>query len=506
VDPQLRSLFGKTTARVSLAEQMPVGARLYVELEALSAAPMDAATAVRVHALWGRVIAHAQARQMVATQATVDGVRDGLWQPRSGDEADMLAAQELACATRVPYPTARSQVGFVQRVGESMPQAWEALDRGEVSLPHVKAVERATQHCAPRIVEAVDAVVIGRAVERGWTPGETARHARRLVLQLDPEGAADRETAARAEADVQFHPLPDAVAALNAHGDALLARQVFDAVNATAEEMGRDGDDRPVGVRRFHALANAVLGEPDDTALRASRGGEVIALGQISTLLGADDHPGELVGYGPVSAEMLRRIAADHRLRRLLTDPLDGHVVDLGRRAYAPSDRLRKAVQATYPTCTAPGCARPAVHCEIDHRTEFLRGGHTSQCNLKPLCKLHHELKTKKRWKVDCNPDGSETWTSYLGFTYVVRPRHFPLPDPPPIDDEPHVDIADRLPDASDPDPPHHDDPPPEPPPLQPEEYEAMERALDELDAIGITFREWCDKYYDEARLTKLVA
>ena len=65
MDPQLRSLFGKTAARVSVAEQMPVDARLHVVLESLSAEPMDAATAVRVHALWGKVIAHTQARQMI---------------------------------------------------------------------------------------------------------------------------------------------------------------------------------------------------------------------------------------------------------------------------------------------------------------------------------------------------------------------------------------------------------------------------------------------------------
>jgi hypothetical protein len=44
------------------------------------------------------------------------------------------------------------------------------------------------------------------------------------------------------------------------------------------------------------------------------------------------------------------------------------------------------------------------------------------------------------------------------------------------------------------------------PPSLTEEQYEEMERAIDVLDAFDISFREWCDRYYDEARATGLVA
>jgi hypothetical protein len=506
VDPQLRPLFGRTAVRVAHAEEMPIGAALFAELEALSTEPIDAPTAVRLHALWAKLEAHLAARKMMATQDCVYGIRDQLLQPASVDEAEMLAAQELACATHIPYSTARNQLAVTARVAKVLPMGWEALDRGELTLMHIKAIERATAQCAPALTLAVDARIVPLAVERGWTPSETGKAARKLVLALDPKGAAEREEAAKSEADVTFYPQPDGVATLDATGDALLVRQVFDAINDTAEVMRRAGDDRPVGLRRFHALADAVLGRVGGHGARRPAGGEVLAVAEITTLLGHDDHPGELVGYGPISADATRRIAADHRLRRLVTDPLTGEVKDLGRRAYAPSNRLRKAVQATSPTCTAPGCCRPAIHCEIDHRLEFDRGGCTNQCNLKPLCKMHHDMKTRKRWRVDVNPDGSETWTSHLGFTYVTWPNRFPLPDPMPVEDEPPAEIADRLPDRFDPDPPGDADVLPEPPPLTDDEYEAMERAVDTLDAFGISFRQWCDRYYDEARRTGLVA
>jgi hypothetical protein len=505
MDPQLRSLFGRTAARVAVAEEMPVGARLHLELEALSAAPMDAETSVRVHALWAKVEAHAAARKMVAGASTVQGLRDQLWQPQTMDEAEMLAAQELACANHVAYPTARHQLSVVQRISQCLPLSWEALDRGDLSAVHVAAIERETRTCRPEIASAVDGQVVPLAIDRGWTPSEVVKAVRKLVLALDPKGAAEREESARNAADVRYYPQPDGVGTLVGTGDASLVRRAFDVVNKTAELMGRAGDERPVGVRRVDALVAAILGSNvTDTVVRP--GGEVIAHVNLTTLAGLDDHPGDLVGHGPVSADYLRRLAGDARLRRLVTDPLTGQVVDLGRRAYAPSARLRKAVQATNPTCTAPGCGQPAIGCEIDHRVEYDRGGRTDQCNLKPLCKLHHDLKTRKRWKVDQNPDGSETWTSYLGFTYTRQPRHFPLPDPPAVDDEPPPDIADRLPDSFDPDPPRHDDPLPQPPRLTEEQYEEMEHALTFLDLLDISFREWCDKHYDEARATGLVA
>jgi hypothetical protein len=152
----------------------------------------------------------------------------------------------------------------------------------------------------------------------------------------------------------------------------------------------------------------------------------------LTTLLGLNDKPGELAGYGPITADTARRMAADSTLSRLVTDPVNGTPIDLGRK-YRPSKLLRQLVAAAKPRCSMIGCSRPAHRCEMDHRHEFDRGGNTSSDNLEPLCKLHHQLKTKKLWKVGVNADGNQTWTSFLGFTYVSHDQD-PLtgdPDPP---------------------------------------------------------------------------
>jgi hypothetical protein len=154
-----------------------------------------------------------------------------------------------------------------------------------------------------------------------------------------------------------------------------------------------------------------------------------------------------------------------------------------------------------------PGCSRPSIHCEIDHRFEWHEGGRTDKCNLKPLCKMHHQMKTKDRWRVDQNPDGSETWTSYLGHTHTKWPGQFDLPEPLAPEDDPPDCVIERLPQHPvDPYPPSDQIPLPEPPPLLEENYQEMSYALDTLAAMDLTFQQWVDKHYDEARATGLVA
>jgi hypothetical protein len=55
-----------------------------------------------------------------------------------------------------------------------------------------------------------------------------------------------------------------------------------------------------------------------------------------SMLIGADDQPAELVGHGPITAQMARETAADSVWHRLLTDPESGTLLDYGRTTYRP--------------------------------------------------------------------------------------------------------------------------------------------------------------------------
>lgn len=484
--------YAGTAARVDELEQLSPGVGLVAGLVGLRAEPTDAPTAVRVHTLWDKVIAWAAAQQMLATHDAINGV--GYLPGLDPLEQLQVVAQEIAAATRVGFATASNAVDLVVTVGRDLAASWVALDRGRLSVAHIKALHRVTAHCPPRVVAAVDAHVVPLAIARGWTPSELARHARKVLITVDPDGAAERAAAAKADANVRLYPDPDETATLVAAGDAIVLREVMDTLNDRAEQLSRGGDTRPVGVRRLAALSDAVLGShlktvPDDRPRtqrrrgrpRSQRRAQVIVTVDLTTLLGLTDTPGELSGYGPITADTARQIAQDATLRRLVTDPMTGRGIDLGRASYQPSAALRRFVVARDRTCTFPGCTRPAINCQIDHRTEWCRGGCTDACNLHPLCLLHHNLKTKKLWHVTLNADGSETWRSALGFTYTKRDSHYPIELLQPPDDDHLADDADDELLDSDPDPPREDDPLPETPDLTIEEYleygDELERA-----------------------------
>ncbi len=142
----------------------------------------------------------------------------------------------------------------------------------------------------------------------------------------------------------------------------------------------------------------------------------------ITTLLGLDDYPGELVGHGPIPAGVAREIAAQGSWRRLLTDPASGTVLDYGRTTYTPPAGLADFVRARDLRCRFPTCGQPATTTDLDHTIPY-PDGPTSEGNLHASCH-HHRLKTHTPgWDVDQH-------TSH-------PPDYRPDPPPPPDDDPP---------------------------------------------------------------------
>jgi hypothetical protein len=153
-----------------------------------------------------------------------------------------------------------------------------------------------------------------------------------------------------------------------------------------------------------------------------------------TTLLGLDNTPGHLDGYGPLPAETTAHIATDATWHRLLTDPATGILTDYSTTTYQPGKILRQAVTARDQTCCFPQCDRPAHHTDLDHIQAFDHHldptsqppgapGQTRATNLQPLCRGHHLAKTHHGWHVTRDPDtGTTTWTAPTGHTHTRPP------------------------------------------------------------------------------------
>jgi hypothetical protein len=159
----------------------------------------------------------------------------------------------------------------------------------------------------------------------------------------------------------------------------------------------------------------------------------------ITMLLGLDDQPAELVGYGPIPADLAREIAAEGTWRRLLTDPVSGALLDYGRTTYTPPAGLAGFVRARDVYCRNPICRQRAATADLDHTIAWDDGGTTCQHNLWAGCRHDHRLKTfAPGWTVDQYPDDRITFTTPTGHVYTSHPHDY-RPDfhPPPGDDPP---------------------------------------------------------------------
>lgn len=141
-----------------------------------------------------------------------------------------------------------------------------------------------------------------------------------------------------------------------------------------------------------------------------------------TTLAGADEHPAELDGFGPMHPDVARDLAARATgWSRLLLDH-EGMVIATD--AYSPTEAMRRHLRARDQHCRFPGCRMPVHRCQIDHNRDHARGGPTSIGNLAHLCVGHHVLKhpsidDRHRWTARQRAGGDIEWTSPLGRVYT---------------------------------------------------------------------------------------
>jgi len=171
----------------------------------------------------------------------------------------------------------------------------------------------------------------------------------------------------------------------------------------------------------------------------------------LATLLGlTDNDPAYLDRYGPIAADLARDLAHDlattGTFRCAATSDEHGTILGLGHgthtTSYQPGTRLRDLIATTWPRCSFPGCTtrtntsgtrtggasttKPAATCDLDHTRPWPTGP-TCSCNLTPLCRKHHGLKTHGRIAVETStdptdPPGTLRWRLPSGREYTTSP------------------------------------------------------------------------------------
>lgn len=332
---------------------------------------------------------------------------------RHGAAETAKAAAERRC---VQLDRAENDMGWLAAYLPAVDAAavWGVVDDMAHQLRRTPGEERTLGQLR---ADSLTGIVTGRLL-----PGDRFADA---DADVDADADAEQPRAADAQDGVDAGNLVDAPEGFDVSGTGRVP-DVTDGVDGPGAPVCTCGGRAPVVRHLVQSTVQPVRVTPTRPVVRVTV--------PASVLLGADDAPGDLAGFGPIPAETARLIAQDATWQRLVTDPVTGILTDHSTTTYQPGKVLRAAVQARDETCVFMTCDAPAVWDDLDHIVPFDHdSGHTTPSpgvrgqtraeNLQPLCRKHHLLKTHAGWGVVRDPaTGVTTWTAPTGRTYARPP------------------------------------------------------------------------------------
>jgi hypothetical protein len=319
-------------------------------------------------------------------------------------EAVKDCAVELGMARVTGINAASNLLRLADELVHDHPRLHAALERGEISVWNIRAVLAETRVLPRSLRRRADVELVSLLPGMSW--GEATQAAARVVIDLDPAAAARRAETARQERSISVRPGRDGMAGLWANLPAEQTQACWTALDHQARGLKADGDPRSLRHLMCDTLVERVTGlsRADQVPVRVD-----VAV-SASTLAGADTHPAQLRGYGPIPAPVLKDLLAgpDVLLRRLVTDPVDDHVLSVDSKQRFYRGELRDLIFTIDPVCVVPGCDRPAI--QADHANRHADGGPTSASNGLGACTRHNLAHDQPghRLEFDPNADRSE--------------------------------------------------------------------------------------------------
>ncbi|ALG85492.1 DUF222 domain-containing protein [Gordonia phthalatica] len=402
-----------------------------------SARAATLAFAARADSFQGLVLWHryeAIYALLVARMAQADANGANTEYTRVYDPLCQVAAS-YAVAAGVRQRSAEHFVEAAQACFEKIPTVGRLLRDGLITPAwFTRVVEQTSLVIDPDLMAFLDAEIAHRLSTLGGLTSKRVEDAVKVIVaEHDPDAVMLTREEVTAQKNVIVNPLNEGMSEVivtTTAEDAILIKDALDAVIAGVCPF----DPRTRGQLRSDAAAARLTGAPfvcacgrEDCAAElsdeavAARCARVVlhVVARKDTLDGTSTLPALLDGYGPISADHARELAArpDAVRRELNLDELMDHQAQPGN-PYRPTAALDTAARAVHGTCSWVGCDRPAWKCDLDHVTEFnhadpAAGGATCACNLNPKCKFHHGLKTHAAGWLDDQIVGADgvIWT-----------------------------------------------------------------------------------------------
>ena len=340
-------------------------------------------------------------------------------------------ASEVALARADSPARGNQHLGFAQALVEEMPYTLAALEAGVL-----------TEYRATLIVKQSACLMVEdrRALDRelcadtdalaGLGNARIEAAAAAITARLDAAAVVQRKERAAASARVSTRPAPNGMVYLTALMPLAQGIGVYAALRREADLCG---DGRPRGQVMTDTLYHRVTARPAETPVPIA----VNLVMADTTLVGDDDSPGWVQGYGPVPAAVVRDLVSDAvadeaakaTLRRLYRHPSSGQLVAMESRARLFPKGLAAFIGLRDQTCRTPYCDAPIRH--HDHATPARRGGKTSALNGLGTCAACNYAKEAPGWTVttrEAEGRHSADYTTPTGATYHSTAP--PIPGP----------------------------------------------------------------------------
>lgn len=352
----------------------------------------------------------------------------GLREDWALDTYEAVAAQ-VAAALNCSVALAGSYVRYAIAMRERLPEVGKVFAAGDIDYRAFQTIVFRTDLITDREVlgrvDARVAVLVSR--RRSLSRARLTALVDQVVAEVDPDALR------RTHKAIQDRHV-DVVA--DESGMAWLEGRVFNtvgqALDRRLDELAAtvcEADPRTKAQRRADALG-ALAADADRLACGCGSAGcpaatapaprstvVIHVIAEQASIAGSGTRPGVAAGAAElVPAAVVAELAKSARLVPLRPP------ADSPEQGYTPSAKLADFIRCRDLTCRAPGCDRPAVHCDIDHTVAYADRGATHASNLKCLCRQHHLLKTFWGWRDRQLPDGTVIWDLPDGQTYITTP------------------------------------------------------------------------------------
>ncbi len=314
-------------------------------------------------------------------------------------------ASEVALARRDSPARGGRHLGFAKALVYEMPHTLAALEVGVLTEWRATLIVRESACLDVEDRRTLDDELCSdTATLDGMGDARVAAAAKKIAYRLDPHAVVDRAAKAETERTVTIRPAPDTMTYLTALLPVAQGVSVYAALRRAADTTF---DDRTRGQVMADTLVERATGRSTTTPTPIA----VNLVLSDRTLLGDDTTPASVGGYGPIPAEVARKLVSAAAtgsksratLRRLYTHPRSGALVAMESRARSFPTGLATFIGLRDERCRTPYCDAPIRH--RDHATPHARGGPTTADNGLGLCERCNYVKEAAGWQVHTNTD-----------------------------------------------------------------------------------------------------